>query len=471
MTSLWSIIRLTSKAAMRSHIFQLLLVLLLICVVLVPLTISGDGTAYGYIQISLKYSLAIVTFILSLSTVWLGCFSMSADIESYQLHMVISKPVSRVKIWLGKWLGVLFIHMLLLFLAGMAIYGMVEWQFSRQSFTPEQKAKIESEVMVGRRVFWPERPDINELARQLFQQRIKEIQEEGKGKSITIDEAAGLVEMRKKVMAFMSEVRPGEGNMRPWKFVGIPNTGQPLFLRFRFYVNKISSKDQRITSGLWLVMREVETDEVKDGKKVRKPFMFPISQTPQQYMSGVFHEVTLWPGSVGSDNTVQVAFISFDPENKPLFIQMSDGPKLLAKVSGFFGNYLRALAVSAMQLTLLAGLACAAACVMSMPTAVFLVFSYLLFGIFAQFLVGGGAEAAGEGFTSLIGYWVSKVLLVIIIPMQNFEVSNFVSNGELIELSFIGKLFFYYGILKALPLFLLGILLYRRREMGLVIRK
>ncbi len=474
MISLWSITKLTTKAAIRSHIFQLLLAMLLICVIFVPMTISGDGTAYGYIQISLKYSLAIVTFILSLSTVWLGCFSLSSDIESYQLHMVISKPVSRIKIWIGKWLGVLIIHLILLFLAGMSIYLIIIWQFSRQSFTPEQKAKIESEVMVGRRVFWPERPDINAMAKILFQKRMEQLQQESKNKAVInvdINEAAGLDEMRKRVVALLSEIRPGEGNMRPWRFTGIPNNDQPLFLRFRFYVNKISSKDQRITYGVWLVKREIETDKVVDGKKEKKAYYFPINDYPQQYMSGVFHEITLWPGSVLSDNSVEVAFISFDPENKPLFIQMSDGPKLLAKVGGFLGNYLRALAVSALQLIILAGLACAVACVMSMPTAVFLVFSYLLFGIFAQYLVGSGAESASEGITNFIGYWVSKVLLIIIIPMQNFEVSNFISNGELIEFSYMGKLFFSYFVLKALPLFLLGILLYKRREMGLVIRK
>ena len=105
-----------------------------------------------------------------------------------------------------------------------------------------------------------------------------------------------------------------------------------------------------------------------------------------------------------------------------------------------------------------------------MPVAVFMVFSYLLFGIFAQFLVGSGADSI-EGLSGFVGYWISRFLLIIIIPMQNFEVSGFISNGELIEFSLIGKLIFQYFILKALPLFLLGIWLYRRREMGLVIRK
>jgi hypothetical protein len=55
--------------------------------------------------------------------------------------------------------------------------------------------------------------------------------------------------------------------------------------------------------------------------------------------------------------------------------------------------------------------------------------------------------------------------------MQEFEISNLVSNGELVEWTFIGKLFLTYFVLRALPLFLIGMWLYWRREMGLVIRK
>jgi hypothetical protein len=75
------------------------------------------------------------------------------------------------------------------------------------------------------------------------------------------------------------------------------------------------------------------------------------------------------------------------------------------------------------------------------------------------------------GTADYVGYFVGKILLLGIIPMQNFEVTHFVANGELIELSLIGNLFASYFLLRALPLFLLGIWLYWRREMGLVIRK
>ncbi|MDD3117863.1 MAG: hypothetical protein PHQ27_01670 [Victivallales bacterium] len=469
MISLWSIIKLTAKATMRSHIFQLLLALLLLCVFMIPMTIAGDGTAYGYIQISLKYSLAVITFILSLSVIWLGCYSMSTDVESYQLHLVISKPVSRLKIWIGKWLGVLLIHLVLLLIAGMTIYFLILWQFSRKSFAPEQKARIESEVMVGRRVFRPEAPDIDTIARKMLEQRLEELKRRG-DKVPEVDYKTALAEMRKVAVARFAEIQPGMSNIRAWHFSGIPDTGKPLFLRFRFYVNNVSSREQRVTRGQWF--RAVEdTVDKDDGKENKEKKAYPSALgPPEQYMTGVFHEIKLLPKSVLWDNSVEVLFANLDPKDKPLILQMSDGPKLLVRATGFFGNFIRALAVSALELVILGGLACAVGGVMSMPVAIFMVFSYLLFGVFAQFLVGNGVENL-EGVTGYIGYWVSRGLMVLIIPMQNFDVSSYIADGELIEFALIGTLIFKYFILRALPLFLLGIMLYRRREMGLVIRK
>ena len=68
MKSYWAIVKLTFRNALRSHIFQLLLLLLLLAVIVIPTTVSGDGTAGGFIRVSLLYSLSTVSFILALSS-------------------------------------------------------------------------------------------------------------------------------------------------------------------------------------------------------------------------------------------------------------------------------------------------------------------------------------------------------------------------------------------------------------------
>jgi len=94
--------------------------------------------------------------------------------------------------------------------------------------------------------------------------------------------------------------------------------------------------------------------------------------------------------------------------------------------------------------------------------------SYLLFGSIASYMVD---TTYFSGAGDVIAYWVGKILLLAVIPMQKFEVTNYVANGELIELTLMGKLLLQYFVLRAVPFFLLGMWLYKRRELGLVIRK
>ncbi len=477
MRAFFAIVKLTIRNAIRSHIFQLLLGLLLICVFAIPNVVTaGDGSAAEFIRISLLYSSSAVATVLALSSIWLGCYVMNNDIESYQLHMVITKPVSRPKIWLAKWCGVVLIHLVLLLFAGTVIYGIVLAQFYRRDFSPEDRARVENEVLVGRRVFWPDRPDIETLAREALRAKVARLEAEGQRVDTTPQaQEKMLSDMRKEILSAWSSVPP-ETEMT-WVFSGLPQElTRPLYLRYRMYIDKVATEGQRMTRGLWrlgIPQPEPETaanvfEQNRDrGYRLN---VYNLSLYPEQLMSGEFHEKTLSPEwkMVGPDGKVRLAYVNFDELGGTQYFQPQDGPKLLLRVCGFAENYYRGLLVIALELMILAGLGCAAGGVLTLPTAIFVVISYLLFGSFASFM----AETTFFGNAAdYIGYYVGKLLLLVVIPVQQFGVTDLLAGGELVEFSLIGRLFFAYFVLRALPLFLVGIYLYRRREMGLVVRK
>ena len=103
-----------------------------------------------------------------------------------------------------------------------------------------------------------------------------------------------------------------------------------------------------------------------------------------------------------------------------------------------------------------------------MPTAIFVEVAYLLFGSFSVYMTN---QSYLNGAADQIGLFVAKLLLIVVIPLQAFEHTNALAGGELIEWSLIWNLFWYYFLCRAVPLLLLGIYFYRRRELGLVIRK
>src|SRR6266496_4127929 len=125
MRRIFAIAKLTWKAAFRFRLFWVLTVLLLLCVVALPLLIKDDGTARGFTQILLTYTLGIITTLLGFSTLWLACGTLARDIEEAQMQVVAVKPIARWQIWLGKWLGLVALNAALLFVAGGSVFGLM----------------------------------------------------------------------------------------------------------------------------------------------------------------------------------------------------------------------------------------------------------------------------------------------------------------------------------------------------------
>jgi hypothetical protein len=475
MRAFWAIVKLTLRHAIRSHIFQLLAGLLVFCVLFIPTTVGG-GTASEFIRVSLLYSFWAVSIVLALSSIWLGCFAMTHDVDSYQLHMVVCKPVSRTTVWLAKWTGVNLINIILLVFSTLAIYCIIQYRFSTEDFTEEERNKIRNEVMTGRRVFMPKKPDYNALTRQNMRNKIERLKAQG----AQIDTSAAgqqkiYEESRMEVVSQDSEVKPGI--RKTWVFENLPaKLEKPIFLRYRTYVSKVSSEDQRMTRLFWFLgipqLSAQANDNVFNSQKkaAYDIMLYPLAQNPEQVMSGQFHEKMLRPEwkMVTPDNTVVVAMVNCDDAKATQFFQPKDGPKLLIEVCGFFGNYSKAVLIIILELLILSGFACAFGGCMSMPTAIFVEVAYLLFGSFSVYMTN---QSYLNGAADQIGLFVAKLLLIVVIPLQAFEHTNALAGGELIEWSLIWNLFWYYFLCRAVPLLLLGIYFYRRRELGLVIRK
>src|SRR5436305_2087319 len=148
MQRLLAITLLTWKAAFRFRLFIVIAVLLLGAVIALPILIKDDGTAQGFTQILITYTLSAIAGLLGLSTVWLACGSLARDIEECQMQVVAVKPISRWQIWLGKWLGIMTLNAALLALSGASVFGLLQWRATR--LPADQQQVLRSEVLVAR---------------------------------------------------------------------------------------------------------------------------------------------------------------------------------------------------------------------------------------------------------------------------------------------------------------------------------
>ena len=478
MKAFFAIITLTFRNALRSHIFQMLAVLLLLCVTVIPISISV-GKAEEFIRVSLLYSLWSVSIVLALSSLWLGCFVMSQDIDSYQLHMVVAKPVSRITVWLGKWVGINLINISLLLASGAAVYAVVMTRYhaagsemslserqSERTKAESEKERIKTKILAGRRSYFPSRPEPEKIAEAAVKNYADNAAKEGK--KVSSKELEKLYnDLIAKYTNAPDEVLVGQNPLQTWVFTNVPQklNQHEIFLRYRPYLGKVSSEDQRQTYLWWEVLFPLINKETQNYQ------LYPrgLTQGPEQIFSGAFIETALPPGSVTPDGEVIVRVANYDRYGAKHYYQQSDGPKLLVPVCSFEENYLRAMLVMSIQLLLLSGLSCAFGGFLTMPTAVFMVASYLLFGSFSMILTDSEffVSSTMDKFSQIL----ANILLTVVIPLQRFDITDLLSGGDLIEFSLIGKLFFEYFLLRGLPLFLFGIWMYRKRELGLVVRK
>jgi len=157
MQRLLAIIWLTWKAALRFRLFIVVAVLLLAAVIGLPLLIKDDGTARGFTQILVTYTLGAITGLLGISTLWLSCGLLAREIEECQMQVVATKPIARWQIWLGKWIGIMSLNAALLAISGGCVYALLMYRASRLPL--EQQQVLRNEVLVARGSAGPESKD------------------------------------------------------------------------------------------------------------------------------------------------------------------------------------------------------------------------------------------------------------------------------------------------------------------------
>lgn len=469
MSALFAIARLTWKQALRSKFFLILVGLLALWSGFLPFAVVQTRPE-DFFRVMLLYSLSGVTFLLGGGAIWLGCYTLTADQENYQLHLVVTKPVSRSTIFIGKYFGVLSLCYLLLIVAATAIFLLVNWRFSRSDFSAAEKEKIRNEVMVGRRVYLPRSADLEKRAGEIVQEKLAAVGSGADGYSLD----ALWHTARQQAVAEVSRLPYRQPKI--WVYDDIPASVQgPYFLRYRLYLNKIAGDDQRKTKLYWQVGVPQFNAQGKPGEKITENRgayqvnFYPLTEMPEELLSGIFTERALptsWPPVV-PDGKVFISLVNFDDYQSDQYLQPGDGPKLLIRVTGFYANFSRAIGVIAIALAVLAGLGCAFGAAVSLPTAVFLASAYLLIGTIAGFMVDGTKVIVDATW----GTRLAQILLWVIIPLQNFDATGLLADGELVEWSFIWGVFWRYFLCRTLPLVLLGIWCYRRRELALVRKK
>jgi hypothetical protein len=446
---------LTWKAALRFRLFTVIAALLVLAVVGLPLIVKDDGTAAGFAQIILTYTLSAVTLLLGISTLWLSCGTLARDIEECQIQVIATKPIARWQIWLGKWLGIASLNAVLLALAGLCIYGLLQWRASK--LPAAEQTDLRQQVLIARGAAKEKNydADIDAETEQVLQNRLK---------THPLSESDMLEvrkEIREQVKSDFQLVPPS--NIRVWKIdLGFAKNylkDKPLQLRVKF--NTASYNPSGTFVGMWQI-----------GDPNTPNF---VQLAPMSLSADTFHEFRIPANLYDANGVLTIMF--YNVNGTSLLFPLEDGMEVLYPETGFTVNFIRALGIIFCWLVLLSALGLMAASFLSFPVAAFFSFAMLIVALCsntiaetvgAGTIAGGGSEGGAPPHTPLDFLIIPllKGILYVLGLCENFSPIDALTTGRAIPWSELGLAFGQIVVLLGGALAIIGIIFFNRRELA-----
>ncbi|HOB32663.1 MAG TPA: ABC transporter permease [Verrucomicrobiota bacterium] len=397
LTRVFAVAGLTWKAAFRFKLFLVIAVLLLGAVIGLPVLIKDDGTARGFTQILLTYTLSTITGLLGLSTLWLSCGTLARDIEECQVQMLAVKPIARWQIWLGKWLGIVSLNAVLLALSGASVYTLLQWRATR--LPAAEQGILRKEVLVARGS--AREPDfsheLREKAEELLRQRLRET---------PVQSDAERAEVRRQILeqvkASVQVVPPGYS--RVWQVdLGLVRylvRDRPLQLRVKFNAARESA------SGTFDALFQVGVPQETQLWR---------TETPMSLAPDTYHEFEIPPNLFDENGVLTIMFVN--PNDTALLFPLEDGLEVLYPEGTFGLNFIRGLGIIWCWMALLSALGLAAATFLSFPVAAFFSLAMLTVAFSSGTMTTAIEEGTIMGSDSETGEVGSSIVDSVAIPV------------------------------------------------------
>ncbi len=454
MQRVWAISWLTVKAAFRFRLVSMLSVILLGGVIVLPLILKDDGTARGFTQILLTYTLSLITALLGFATLWLACGTLARDVEECQIQMVVVKPVFRWQIWIGKWLGILAVNALLLGLSAGAVFLLLQWRAQR--LPPAQQSILRNEILVARASSKPPVPDYEPEVRRILQQKLKE-------SPVPLSDVEYVRKQIREQLKASDQIAPPDYR-KPWILdLGVAKDGlrdRPLYLRVKF--NAAQPSPSKTYRGIWVV------GDFDAAGAYRTEEMSLAADT--------FHEFVVPPNLLDANGKLTINFIN--RSESVLLFPLEDGIEILYRQGGFGPNFARGVGIVFLWLAFMAAVGLMASSFLSFPVAAFFSIGVLIVGMSTgtiSLILEQGTifevnheTGVADSPTSVdrLALPLFRALLNLINLVRGFSPIDALSTGRSVTWGELGLAFAQIGVLLCGILATIGIVVFSRRELA-----
>jgi hypothetical protein len=449
MHSIWAVAINTIKQALRMKVAVVFTILLFVLLPVLGINTTGDETLKGRLQTFVSYALSLTSFLLCLLTIIVSIYTVTSDIEQRQIYTVITKPIRRFQLIMGKLLGVIVLDAILLVLFSAIIYTIT-------IYTPKFVKASKNELTEANNEFYTARASLTIPVEDVSKEVTDKYNELKKRGELPADMSRDEVIDQLTKQAQLARRATGVGQHLLWEFNNVKPLAKSLFIRFKYDVS-VTPPDSQVW-GRWLAG---DYQYFKYGTQSKTPIYDEVHKNSVRD----FHEIEIPADVIPDDGHLAVAFMN-DPRNSQqvAIIFPPDGLEVLYKADSFTDNFIRAVLLILCRLIFLACLGILAASFLSFPVAILFCLVLFLTASFSGFVL--------DSFTYLsvsIGavYSYSLKWLIQLLPQfDKFNPTKFLIPARLITWSLLAKCALLMVCVKALLIMILSLIIFSYREIA-----
>jgi len=458
MRRMWAVATNTIRQALRMKVAAVFIVLLLVLLPAMGLTATGDGTLKGRLQTFVSYGLSLTSLLLSLLTIIASSYAITSDIEQRQIYTVVTKPIRRYQIILGKVLGVIVLDLVLLTLFAGIVYGVTSLIPRFVNASEEERQEARNEFYTARASLIPPVPDVQKEVEAAYSNLVKKDALDGIYHNMTQQEV-----FKQLTNRFRLEKRAATvGKMLVWEFRNVKplDPSQSLFIRFKYDVS-VTPADEQVY-GDWRI-----GDQRQFQQGAQPAVQTPIWQQVRKDSVRKFHELEVPASFVAKDGYLAVGFYNPPLNETVVLFPVEDGLEVLYKADTFTGNFVRAVLLILCRLLFLACLGVLAASFLSFPVAILFCVVIFLTGTISGFIVESFGYMS-QNISQIYTYTV-QAIIQLLPQFDKYNPTKFLVPARLLTWSFLGQVALIMVLVKATLLLLLALLIFSYRELAKVV--
>ncbi len=455
MRSIWAVAVNTIKQALRLKIAAVFIILLLVLLPVMGFVTTGDGTLKGRLQTFVSYGLSLAGLLLCLLTIAVSVYSITSDLDQRQIYTVLTKPIRRFQLLLGKLLGVVLLDIALLVLFSATIYLIVIYTPKFSDVTEAELTQAHNEFYTARASLTPPEVDVTREVLDIYEKLEKEGQLDQLFENSSRKKIIAELTNRQKIAKRAAAV----GYDLLWEFHNVKplDPKESLFIRFKYDVS-INPPDLSIY-GRWFA---------GDNRQfIYGAIETPIYDRQHKHSIRTFHEIEIPAEVVAADGYLAVAFQNLPLNNTVVIFPPQDGLELLYKADTFTANFIRAVSLIFFRLIFLACLGILTATFLSFPVALLLCLVVFFTGTISGFLIES-FDYLSDNLSVVYSYTV-RPIIQLLPQFDKFNPTKFLVPARLLSWFLLAKAAALIVCVKSFLLFLFALLIFSYREIAKII--